>query len=183
MHQLALHLEAMIFAAQQPVEEAKLQDALKQAFGWEISFEELQQAIEEIKDRYEGDQFAFELKAISGGWQFLTKKPFHAAIQAMLQIENRKKLSQAALETLAVIAYKQPVSKTDIEQIRGVNCDYTLQKLLEKDLIVISGRADGPGRPLLYATGQLFADYFGIHSPKDLPKLKDLIPDEQAEEN
>lgn len=83
-------------------------------------------------------------------------------------------MSQVALETLSIIAYRQPVSKVDLESIRGVNCDYAIQKLLEKELVMISGRSDGPGRPLLYSTSEKFMDYFGLGSLKDLPKLKDF---------
>jgi segregation and condensation protein B len=83
------------------------------------------------------------------------------------------------METLAIIAYKQPITKTEMESIRGVSCDHTVQKLLEKELITIAGRADGPGKPLLYKTSALFMDYFGINSPKDLPKLKEI----EVEEN
>ena len=92
-----------------------------------------------------------------------------------------KKLSQSALETLAIIAYRQPITKLEVEQIRGVNCDYTMQKLLEKDLISISGKADGPGRPLLYSLSQYFLDYFGIASIADLPQLKDVEDSNQIE--
>jgi hypothetical protein len=92
----------------------------------------------------------------------------------LLQIKAKRRLSTAALETLAIIAYKQPLSKSEIEHIRGVNCDYSIQKLLEKELIVINGKGDGPGRPLLYATSKSFMDHFGLKSVKDLPKLKDL---------
>ena len=83
-------------------------------------------------------------------------------------------MSQAALETLSIVAYKQPISKTEIEQIRGVSCDYAIQKLLEKELVAILGRSESPGRPLLYGTSERFMDYFGIKSLKDLPKLKDF---------
>jgi segregation and condensation protein B len=87
-----------------------------------------------------------------------------------------KKLSTAALETLAIIAYKQPVTKGEIENIRGVNCDYAVQKLLEKDLVIITGRKENaPGQPLVYCTSKSFMDYFGINSVEDLPKLKDII--------
>src|SRR5262249_55130893 len=93
-----------------------------------------------------------------------------------------KRLSAAALETLAIIAYKQPITKTEIESIRGVNCDYTVQKLLEKELIIISGRNEKhPGQPLLYSTSKNFMDYFGINSPDELPKIKEVTPDQAAE--
>ncbi len=92
----------------------------------------------------------------------------------MLQLKEKKRLSTAALETLAIIAYKQPISKPELEHIRGVSCDYSIQKLLEKELIVIAGKSDGPGKPLLYATSKNFMDHFGLRSVKDLPKLKDI---------
>jgi hypothetical protein len=92
----------------------------------------------------------------------------------LLQHKAKKKLSVSQMETLAIIAYKQPVSKSEIEHIRGVNCDYAMQKLLEKDMIVMQGKSDGPGRPMLYTTSQSFMDYFGIRNSTDLPQLKDL---------
>ena len=85
---------------------------------------------------------------------------------------SKKKLSQAALETLAIIAYKQPATKTDIEQIRGVNCDYSIQKLLEKELIAITGKSEAVGKPILYGTSNLFMDYFGINNMEELPSYK-----------
>jgi len=92
-----------------------------------------------------------------------------------LQLQrSKKKLSQAALETLAIVAYKQPVTKPDIEQIRGVNCDYSIQKLLEKELITIVGKSEAIGKPILYGTSPLFMDYFGINSIKELPHIKEL---------
>jgi segregation and condensation protein B len=111
---------------------------------------------------------------IAEGYQFLSKKEYHSVVNTLLQIKAKRRLSTAALETLAIIAYKQPLSKSEIEHIRGVNCDYSIQKLLEKELIVINGKGDGPGRPLLYATSKNFMDHFGLKSVKDLPKLKDL---------
>ncbi len=88
--------------------------------------------------------------------------------------KEKKKLSTAAMETLAIIAYKQPITKSEIELIRGVNCDYSIQKLLEKDLISINGRSSGPGKPILYETSQSFMDHFGLKNQKDLPQLKDI---------
>jgi segregation and condensation protein B len=86
----------------------------------------------------------------------------------------KKRLSRSALETLSIIAYKQPVTKSELERIRGVNCDYAIQKLLEKELVAIQGRSDGPGRPLLYGTSDKFMDYFGLKSLDDLPKPKEF---------
>ena len=92
----------------------------------------------------------------------------------MLKQQSQKRLSTAQLETLSIIAYKQPISKSEMEQIRGVNCDYSVHKLLEKELIIITGKSTGLGRPLLYGTSQKFMDYFGINDIKDLPQPKDF---------
>ena len=93
-----------------------------------------------------------------------------------------KRLSAASLETLAIIAYKQPITKGEIESIRGVSCDYTVQKLLEKELIIISGRNEKqPGQPLLYSTSKNFMDYFGINSPEELPKIQEVVPEQPVE--
>jgi segregation and condensation protein B len=136
--------------------------------------EQFHSLIAELKEKYLSEDHSFELVEIADGYQFLTKKEFHHAVNTLLQIKARRRLSTAALETLAIIAYKQPLSKSEIEHIRGVNCDYSIQKLLEKELIVISGKSDGPGRPLLYSTSKNFMDHFGLRSVKDLPKLKEL---------
>ena len=100
------------------------------------------------------------------------------AITDHIQQKAKRKLSSSSMETLAIIAYRQPITKPEVEQIRGVNCDYSIQKLLEKELISISGKSDAPGRPLLYSTSKLFADYFGLASEKDLPQLKDIQTNE-----
>ena len=111
---------------------------------------------------------------LNNGYQFLTKKDYHQVISLLQAQRSKKKLSQAALETLAIIAYKQPVTKPDVEQIRGVNCDYSIQKLLEKELIAIVGKSEALGKPILYGTSALFMDYFGINDIAELPQMKDF---------
>ena len=115
-----------------------------------------------------------------GGFQFLSKPAFQSSVSAMWKQKIKKRLSTSALETLSIIAYKQPVSKPEIEKIRGVNCDYAVQKLLEKELIVMAGRSDQPGRPVLYATSKRFMDYFGINHLSQLPDLKEINPEENV---
>ncbi|MFM7838180.1 MAG: SMC-Scp complex subunit ScpB, partial [Chitinophagaceae bacterium] len=111
-----------------------------------------------------------------GGWQFLTKKEYHKTVAQLNGDKFLKRLSSASLETLSIIAYKQPVTKAEIESIRGVSSDYAIQKLLEKELIVITGRNESlPGHPLIYATSRQFMDYFGLNSPEELPKLKEIF--------
>ena len=142
----------------------------------------METALEAIVEKYNKDFYPFEIKMIGGGWQFLTRKEFHKTIAQLNGDRFLKRLSAAALETLAIIAYKQPITKGEIESIRGVNCDYTVQRLLEKELIIISGRNENhPGQPLLYSTSKNFMDYFGINSPDELPKIREIASDELVE--
>lgn len=174
MQLLKQHIEALIFVAEQNITIEEIQSSLKTAYDWQIEKKEILEVIDQIKEQYSNEEYSFELVEIAEGFQFLTKKDYHTAVNTLLQIKAKKRLSTAALETLAIIAYKQPISKSEMEHIRGVSCDYSIQKLLEKELIVIQGKSDGPGKPLIYATSKSFMDHFGLKSVKDLPKLKDL---------
>jgi segregation and condensation protein B len=178
MNLLKQHIEALIFCSEQPISLKEIAASLKITFGWEAEEQELLTAIDELKSKYVSEEFSFELNEIADGYQFLTKKEYHATIGSFIQHKAKKKLSVAQMETLAIIAYKQPVSKTEVESIRGVNCDYAVQKLLEKELIEIQGKAETPGRPIIYRTSDSFMDYFGIKSVKDLPQLKDIHPEQ-----
>ena len=168
------HIEALIFASPQAISIADIKSVLEEALQAEVADADVTAAIEAIRERFRHDDFAFELVEIAGGWQFLTKGAYHHTVAVHLKQTTKKRLSQAAMETLALIAYKQPVTKSELEEIRGVNCDYALQKLLEKELVTIAGRSEGPGRPLLYATSDKFMDYLGINTLADLPKPKDF---------
>ncbi|MFM7218129.1 MAG: SMC-Scp complex subunit ScpB [Bacteroidota bacterium] len=174
MNQLEQHIEALIFCSEQSLGIDEIAASLKLSYGWELTEEEILTCIASIKEKYTDERFSFELAEISDGFQFLTKKDFYPTINALIQHKAKKKLSVAQMETLSIIAYKQPISRTEVEHIRGVNCDYAVQKLLEKELISISGKSDGPGRPILYTTSDSFMDYFGIKSVKDLPQLRDI---------
>ena len=174
MELLKQQIEALIFCSEQSISLEEIAASLKISFDWDVEDEEILKAIDELKEKYLSDEFSFELLEISEGFQFLTKKQYHAAVSALIQHKAKKKLSISQMETLAIIAYRQPVSKGEVEHIRGVSCDYAIQKLLEKELVEISGKSDGPGRPILYVTSTSFMDYFGIKSVKDLPQLKDL---------
>jgi len=176
MELLKQQIEALIFCSEQSISLDEIAASLKLSFEWDLSDEEILSAIEEIKEKYSSDEFSFELMEISEGFQFLTKKQYYPAVSALIQHKSKRKLSVSQMETLAIIAYRQPVTKSEIEHIRGVSCDYAVQKLLEKELIEISGKSDGPGRPVLYSTSRSFMDYFGIRSVKDLPQLKDIHP-------
>lgn len=168
------HIEALIFAAETPISRLDIKLTLEEVFNTKIESESLEELIRQLFQKYTADDFSFEIVEIAEGFQFMTKGAYYNTIGQLLKINSKKKLSRAALETLAIIAYKQPISKSEVEKIRGVSSDYTIQKLLEKELVAIDGRSDGPGRPLLYATSQKFMDYFGLKSIKDLPKLKEF---------
>lgn len=136
-------------------------------------------AIDQLKEQYASDEYAIEINHVGGGYQFLTKPAYQASIGILLKQQSKKRLSNSAMETLSIIAYKQPVTKGEMEQIRGVNCDYSVQKLLEKGLIEIKGKSENIGRPLLYGTSDNFMEYFGINDIGELPTLKDFSTDEE----
>jgi segregation and condensation protein B len=173
------HLEALIFASEKPLTSLELTELINNAFGFmedKITLDQVETAVEGIVEKYNAEFYPFEIRQSGGGWQFLTKKDYHKTVAQLNGEKFLKRLSSAALETLSIIAYKQPVTKAEIEAIRGVSSDYAVQKLLEKELIVITGRNETmPGHPLVYATSKNFMDYFGINSPEDLPKLKEVF--------
>jgi segregation and condensation protein B len=173
------HIEALIFTAERPLTTLELCDMVNNALGFiedRASLDQTEAAIEAIREKYNSEFYSFEVRESGGGWQFLTKKEFHKTVAQINGDKFLKRLSTAALETLSIIAYKQPITKGEMEAIRGVSCDYAVQKLLEKELIVITGRNEKlPGHPLVYATSRTFMDYFGINSPEDLPKIKEII--------
>lgn len=180
MKDILLNIEAIIFAADAGISQKDLRDILKDALAIEISKSELAELIGRLKMKYDADEFPLTLSTIDGRLQFLTKPAYYEAVHQLQVHKERKRLSQAALETLAIVAYRQPVTKIDIEQIRGVSCDYALQRLLEKGLIKIAGKAKTIGKPLLYATSSAFMDHFGLSSTKDLPQLKDIVAEENT---
>ena len=167
-------IEALIFASEKSISVEEIRQVMEEVQSKKLKPEKIEALIENIRHKYDSLDLALELVFINGGYQFLTRKEYYTVINQLQIQRSKKKLSQAALETLAIIAYKQPITKLEIEQIRGVNCDYTVQKLLEKELISIMGKADTVGKPILYGTSGLFMDYFGINSTADLPQLADL---------
>ncbi|MXV15953.1 SMC-Scp complex subunit ScpB [Hufsiella ginkgonis] len=174
MDKLVLYTEALIFASEQSVGIADIREVMQTLIEPAPDYEAILSAIHTIREKYSDGQFAIRLAELNGGYQFLTAREFYPVINQLQVQRSRKKLSQAALETLAIIAYRQPITKLEIEQIRGVNCDYSVQKLLDKELISISGKAETVGKPILYSTSSLFMDYFGINSMAELPEMKDI---------
>lgn len=190
------HIEALIFCSPSPIKLADIKACLSEMFNADVPEEDIMGAIQRLEEKFNHEEFSFQLFRAAGGYQFLTKPAYQASISILLKQQSKKRLSTSAMETLSIIAYKQPISKTEIENIRGVNCDYAVQKLLDKGLIEITGKAESIGRPMLYGTTPKFMEYFGISElaelpiPKEVstevntigenPELKDQEPDAQG---
>ncbi len=168
------HIEALIFCSPSPAKIADLKACLSEMFNAEVPDEDIVGAIQKLEEKFTAEEFSFQLFKAAGGYQFLTKPAYQTSIGIMLKQQSKKRLSTSAMETLSIIAYKQPISKTEVENIRGVNCDYAIQKLLDKSLIEIQGKADTIGRPILYGTSPKFMEYFGISELTELPTPKDF---------
>ena len=151
-------VEAIVFGADHPVTVTELYDVLSQEVFTEHEFEldKLQDVIDELIQEFRTSEKTFEIRKVGGGIQFFTKEQYFPFLRQAQVLKQQKKISRASMETLAIIAYRQPVTKTEIEFIRGVNCDYAVHKLLDKKLVEIIGRSEAPGRPLLYANQSCF---------------------------
>ena len=147
-------------------------------FDADVPEKDIEDVITNLQKQFKAEKYSFQIIKSGGGYQFLTKPEYQASISILLKQQSKKRLSTSALETLSIIAYKQPVTKSEVEKIRGVNCDYSIQKLLDKELVEIKGKADTVGRPLIYGTSPRFMDYFGINDVSELPTLKDLSTEE-----
>ncbi|AFH49266.1 Segregation and condensation protein B [Ignavibacterium album JCM 16511] len=169
-------IEALIFSSDEPLTNAEIIKAIKGIDGEdaEITAEDINSAIDLLNQEYEATGRAVKIVKIAGGYLFATREEFAKYIGYLSSEKTKRRLSQAALETLAIIAYKQPITKPELESIRGVNSDYILATLLDKKLITISGRAETIGRPLLYTTTDEFLKYFGLNSLSDLPKPREI---------
>ncbi len=180
MDKLELYIEALVFAAPKPIPIKDIRMTVSAYFDQKISQGDIESSLKALEEKYKSEDYSFELIEIANGFQFMTKGTYHPVVSQFLKLESRRRLSKAALETLAIIAYKQPATRSAVEQIRGVNCDYSIQKLLDKELIEILGRDEGPGRPLLYGTTDKFMNHFGLRSIKELPQLKEFEAPENA---
>lgn len=179
------HVEALIFCSAQPIKEEEIRSCLAEMFDADVPSEDISSAIQQIQEKYAAEEFSIEVTKVGGGYLFYSKPAYQASIGIMLKQQSKRRLSNSAMETLSIIAYKQPITKSEIEKIRGVNCDYTVQKLLEKELVEILGKSDSVGRPLIYGTSKNFMEYFGINDLKELPTPKDFAEEENkiGEEN
>ncbi len=169
-------IEALIFSSDEPLNAGEIIRAVKGIDGDEIqiSQNDIENCISELNKRYEEGNLAFRVIAIANGYLFASTKEYAKYIGFMSSEKSKRRLSQAALETLSIIAYKQPITKPELETIRGVNSDYILNTLLEKKLITITGRAESIGRPLLYGTTEEFLKYFALNRISDLPKPREI---------
>jgi segregation and condensation protein B len=168
------HIEALIFCSPAPIKVADIKSCLSEMFGADVPEEDITNALTRLEEKFNHDDFSFQLNRAAGGYQFLTKPAYQTSISILLKQQSKKRLSTSAMETLSIIAYRQPISRTEIENIRGVNCDYAVQKLLDKGLIEITGKAESIGRPMLYGTTAKFMEYFGINDLSELPVPKEF---------
>lgn len=162
-------LEALIFSSDSPLSVQGIREILPDFTPKEISL-----AVEYLNLTYRDAGRSFEIREIAGGFQMFTLAEYADYVDRLYQDKQRSRLTHKALETLSIIAYKQPITRHEIEQIRGVNADGVVKTLLSRNLVTIAGRAQAPGSPFLYKTTKKFLDYFALSSLSDLPKLKEL---------
>ena len=161
-------VEAVLFASDESLTEGRLANIV------ETSAKQVRQHIKNLNDKYQANNNAFRIEQIAGGYQMLTLSPYNHWLKKLLRVRSDNKLSPAAMETLAIIAYKQPVMRADIEAIRGVAVGEVIRSLSYKGLVKIVGRAEVLGRPMLYGTTKKFLEVFGLNTLKDLPKAQEL---------
>ncbi len=169
-------IEALIFASDEVITAGEIINAIRKIDGEDIDItsEDVETCIDSLNEKYKQTEASFRIIKIAGGFSFSTKPDYAKYLGYLSTEKSKRRLSQAALETLAIIAYKQPITKPEIESIRGVNSDYMINTLLEKNLITIKGRAETIGRPLLYNTTDEFLKYFGLNKISDLPKPREI---------
>ncbi len=169
MENLIQLIEALIFASDSPLSTRKIKEVLELD-----SEKEIRKSIAKINDAYQKHGSPLTIIEVAGGFQIVTRDAFAPWIKKLYRSRSAGHLTQRALETLAIIAYKQPLTKQEVEGIRGVNSDAVIRTLIERNLITITGRKKAPGNPLLYGTTKQFLEYFGLKSLKDLPKLREI---------
>ncbi len=169
-------IEALIFSSDEPIPAQDIIKAIKEIDGEDVSIfpKNIEDAVDVLNEEFASDEKSFSIRRLANGFTFATKSEYSKYVGFLSSVKSSRRLSQAALETLSIVAYKQPIIKPEIEAIRGVNSDYMLTTLLEKKLITIKGRAETVGRPLLYVTTDEFLKYFGLNKITDLPKPREV---------
>ena len=162
-------VEALLFAVQEPISVRKICEVVE-----DVEAKEIREVIQQLREEYDTHDRVFQIEEIANGFQLLSRPEYHEWISKIRKKSGESKLSQQALETLSIIAYKQPIIRAEIEAIRGVQSGQMIRTLIEKGLVKITGRDEVLGRPLLYGTTTKFLDHFGLKSIKDLPKVEDL---------
>jgi segregation and condensation protein B len=162
-------IEALVFSSESPLPLTKIREIIPG-----LAPKQINSIIEYLNEQYRQGGRSYEIREIAGGYQMFTMPEFAAFVDKLFQEKQQSRLTQKALETLAIVAYKQPVTRHEIEEIRGVNVDGVMKTLMSRSLVTISGRAQAPGSPFLYKTTRKFLDYFGLKSLDDLPKLKEI---------
>jgi segregation and condensation protein B len=161
-------VEAVLFASDEPLSSTRLANIV------DTTTQQIRDAVEQLNEKYKANKNAFRIEKIAGGFQMLTLSPYNHWLKKLLRVRSETKLSPAALETLAIIAYKQPVIRADVEAIRGVAAGEVIRNLMYKGLVKVVGRAEVVGRPMLYGTTKKFLETFGLNTLKDLPKIEEL---------
>ena len=169
VEQLKQVVEVLVFASDIPLPADQIKAIIE-----ETAADDIVRAVEDLNNDYRRTDRTFQIVHVGGGYQMVTHENYAAWVKKLFQGRLKQKLSQAALETLSVIAFRQPVAKPDIEAIRGVNCDGVIRTLLERKLVTIAGRAEGPGKPLLLKTTREFLRHFGVNDISDLPRPKEI---------
>lgn len=162
-------IEALLFASPEPLTQSRLN------FVFVNEVPQLTNLIPKLQDKFSEEKKPLEIQEIAGGYQITTKAEYETWVRRLLNKTGKLSLSQAAMETIAIIAYKQPVNRFEIEAVRGVDCTGVIKTILDRNLIKIKGRDNGPGRPLLYSTTDTFLEYFGLNRISDMPKLKEIV--------
>jgi segregation and condensation protein B len=164
-------IEAIIFASTEPLPIDKILECIAKE---DIHVGQVKSTIDELNKHYQDQEVGLRIIKIAGGYQFATHPQFDKWVSRLFKSKADRKLTQASLEVLAIVAYRQPIARSEIEKIRGVNADWTLRSLMEKNLITVVGREDAPGRPLLFGTTKNFLEHFGLDAISELPKLKEI---------
>lgn len=180
-------IEAFIFTSPEPINAERICNLIAQGDeNLQLEPDAIPPFVEKLNQRYEKNGLAFTITKVAGGYTFATQERFESWLSIFQHEDAYRKLSQSAIETLAIVAYKQPITKPEVDDIRGVDSGYMLRQLLEKVLIEVSGRLDAPGRPLLYKTTKHFLKHFGINSIDELPKpreIEEILKDDDMAEH
>ncbi|MEQ9264247.1 MAG: SMC-Scp complex subunit ScpB [Balneolaceae bacterium] len=180
-------IEALIFSSGEPISGEKIRAIIvENEEQIEINEETVSDFVDKLNQRYDENGMSFRIEKLAGGYTFVTQSKYHYWLSVFQHENAYRKLSQSAIESLAIVAYRQPITKPEVDQIRGVDSGYIIRQLMEKALVEVAGRADGPGKPLLYRTTKHFLKHFGLNTVADLPKpreIEEILKDDDMAEH